>query len=90
MYKEIKGLEFGDILLCSGNTKYISDKIKKETSSNYTHAAIYIGNKEIAHSTMAKGVHTDDLQNFIEGSNYIAGYITQSSYGKKNTIISMN
>lgn len=72
MYKEIKDLEFSDILLCSGNTKYISDKIKKETSSNYTHAAIYIGNKEIAHSTMAKGVHTDDIQNLIEGSNYIA------------------
>lgn len=72
MYKEIKDLEFGDILLCSGNTKYISDKIKKETSSNYTHAAIYIGNEEIAHSTMAKGVHTDDIQNLIKGSNYIA------------------
>lgn len=89
MYKKIEDLKFGDILLCNGNTKYISNKIKKATSSNYTHAAIYVGNKKIAHSTMAKGVHIDDLDNLINGSLYI-GILRQKDIWSENRINKLN
>lgn len=56
-----KKLMAGDILLISGDTKYVSAAIKKATDSVYSHAALYLGDFSYIHST-GKGVYSVNIQ----------------------------
>lgn len=62
----VSQLRVGDIVLESGNTKFISGAIKNMTGSNYSHAMIYVGNT-IIHATSG-GVFSKNPQRLIVGN----------------------
>ena len=66
-------LNIGDVLLGYKNNRYnfIGYLIKKRTKSNYTHAAIFIGDGKIAESVLS-GVKINDVDNFIAHYNHVA------------------
>lgn len=71
-------LQAGDVLLCRGNTTGVSlsalirSEISAATSSPYTHAAIYLGNNEVADARVLQGICVRQLTELLTESVYIA------------------
>lgn len=61
---DLKKLEPADIVLESGNTKLVSDLIKKVTNSHYSHAMLYIDHS-INHATSDGGVYSKNPQRIL-------------------------
>jgi uncharacterized protein YycO len=60
---DLEKLQHGDIILESGNTKFISSTIKAVTGSHYSHAILYIG-RSVVHAT-GDGVYSKNPQRIL-------------------------
>jgi hypothetical protein len=65
---DINKLEAGDIFLTTKNQK-ISKAIRLATSSDYSHAILYVGDSSYIHSD-GKGVHSGNIQRLLFDSEY--------------------
>ncbi|RVH78123.1 hypothetical protein CN203_11550 [Sinorhizobium meliloti] len=79
---ELSDLLPGDILLYKPSSAQLHQAaISRSTNSPYTHAAIYVGDGEIAESNVRSGVKKNPVEGILDGAEYVAVLRSQCGFG---------